>query len=173
MQGYIFYPLRGILFGLSNDFSHFHAPSPSLPSLPDRARSTDSQPQAARFLISPNFWGLSCSRHLRIPFWGESVSFGMEIHLSLAFLFNGSFIKVHEGFCYTNHLCSKSVLALRARVSTQFVKCFCQEFVLRHLLHRPGNFLHSRKFLCFFPLFGESLHFLSGHFWPRFFPSVY
>ena len=155
MQGYIFYPLRGILFGFSNDFSHLHAPSPSLPSLPDRARSTDSQPQAVRFLISLNFGAYLAVGTLEIPFdgkvyplgWGNSLIFSLSVGL---FIYQSA-----RGVYYTNHLCSKSVLALRAQVSTQFVKCFCQEFILKHLLQRPGNFLHSRKFLCFFLCVGK------------------
>ena len=78
MQGYIFYPLRGILFGFSNDFSHLHAPSPSLPSLPDRARSTDSQPQAVRFLISLNFGAYLAVGTLEIPFDGKVYPLGWE-----------------------------------------------------------------------------------------------
>ncbi len=76
MQGYIFYPLRGILFGFPNDFSHFYAPSPSLPSLPDRARSTDSQPQAVRFLISLNFGAYLAVGTLEIPFDGKVYPLG-------------------------------------------------------------------------------------------------
>ena len=85
-------------------------------------------------------------------------------------------------FCLTVHLskCTRGLLhkppvfeiclALRARISTQYVRCFLSGVSLETLVHRPGNFLHSRKFLCFFPSFLGSLHFLSGHFLTLGFP---
>ena len=78
-----------------------------------------------------------------------------EIHISLAFLFGCSSIKVHKGFTTQTTCVGNLFWPSVPRFPTQFVKCFCQEFVLRHLLQRPGNFLHSRKFLCFFLFVGN------------------
>ena len=65
----------GFYLGFPIIFPHFYAPSPSLPSLPDRARSTDNQPQAVRFLISLNFRAYLAVGTLEIPF-GKVYSLG-------------------------------------------------------------------------------------------------
>ena len=138
MQGYIFYPLQGIFIWVFQWNFPFLCPSHKLLSLPDRARSTDNQPQAARFVNKSSFWSLSCSRHLSFPFWWEKYTLYDEVSL------------IFSLFCLTVHLskCTRGLLhkppvfeiclALRARISTQYVRCFCQELVLRHLYIGPA-----------------------------------
>ena len=86
----------------------------------------------------------------------------MRFLLSLAFSVLRFIIKVHERLIHKPPM-FKICLALRVRISTQYVRCFLSGVSPETLVHRPGNFLHSRKFLCFFPSFLGSLHFFK---WP-------
>ena len=88
--------------------------------------------------------------------------------MSIAFLFGCSSNKVHEGFITQTTWVGNLFWPSVPSFPTQFVKCFCQELVLKHLLQGPNNFLYERKFMCFFLFCGETLHFLSGHFCPSF-----
>ena len=73
----IYFILCGEFYlGFPMIFPIFYAPSLSLPSLPDRARSTDSQPQAARFLISLNFGAYLAVGTLEFPFDGKVYPLG-------------------------------------------------------------------------------------------------
>ena len=115
-------------------------------------------------LINPVFGAYLAVGTLVFPFDGKKYTLYDEVSL------------IFSLFCLTVHLskCTRGLLhkppvfeiclALRARISTQYVRCFLSGVSLETLVHRPGNFLHSRKFLCFFPSFLGSLHLLSGHF---------
>ena len=142
-------------------FFHLHAPSPSLP---DRARSTDCQPQAVRFLISLNF-GLLLQQALQKSLLlgkcipqdeGNSHIFSLSVWL---FIYQSA-----RGVYYTNHLCWKSVLALHAQVSNTVCKVFLSRICLEAPFTKARQFPSQQEILVLFPFCMETLHFLSGHF---------
>ena len=103
---------------------------------------------------------------------GRCIPWDGEIHISLAFLFGCSSIKAHEGFT-TQTICVGNLFWPSVpSFPTQFVKCFCQELVLKHLLRGPNNFLYERKFMCFFPFLWGNIAFFEWPFLTQFFLSV-
>ena len=140
MQGDIFYPLRGNLFGFSKDFSIYKLLLPVCPVCRTVPGVLICQPQAVRFFNKSESWTSLAVGILKFPFdgkvyplgWGNSHVYSLSVWL---FIYQSA-----RGVYYTNHLCWKSVLALCA----QFSNTVCKVFLSRTCLEAP--FTRAQQF---------------------------